>query len=185
MTQLPKSSWDSSYKSGFTPWRDTNPQVESIIEKARITSGGVLDLGCGSGEWSAAFARKGFEVEGLDYSDEAIKIAQSQTTTAEFTNWDLEDLERYPFKKEGYELILDLKVLAFIKDKNKYLQTIANKLMGIFFLQVFHKHDEKPSICVTKEEFAETVLKFFNVKSEEILEPRTGKVIGTYYLIKK
>lgn len=47
-----------------------------ILKKFGITHGILLDLACGTGSFSVRFAKKGFEVIGIDISPEMLSIAQ-------------------------------------------------------------------------------------------------------------
>lgn len=175
-------NWDKSYQNNQTPWREAKPDVDSLLGQSGITGGSALDLGCGTGEWGIALADKGFEVEGLDYSADALSIARSQSKKVTFVEWDLEKLSSYPFKHEKYNLIIDQKVLAFIQDKETYLNTIRQKLSGVFVLTVFHQHDEKPAICVPKTLFDRLIPSRFEVVHSELSTPRPGKIFATYWL---
>lgn len=175
--------WDSSYSKGRTPWRESE-DLSGRLKIAGITSGNAMDLGCGTGEKAIWLAEHSFEVEGLDYSNEALKIAREHSAKVSWIEWDLEQLANYPFKHPKYDLIIDNKVLAFIKNKEAYLETIQKVLGGVYILTVFHEHDEKPAICVPKSEF-DRLTAGFEVISKEIRNHRPGKVSGVYFLRNK
>ncbi len=179
------NNWNSSYKSNLTPWREEKPDIDEILKITGISGGAALDLGCGTGEWGIALAKRGFEVESLDFSAEALKIALLQSKKVTFVEWDLEKLSDYAFKRIKYDLILDQKVLAFIKDKEKYLNTIQSVLGGVFVLTVFHEHDEKPAISVPIKLFNKLILSRFSVIHSNESNPRPGKIFATYYLQNK
>jgi SAM-dependent methyltransferase len=48
--------------------REAAPGLLSILRKAGIRSGRVIDLGCGSGIWAAALCGAGYDVVGVDIS---------------------------------------------------------------------------------------------------------------------
>ena len=48
----------------------------SLIKSFKLPKGSVLDIGCGTGIYSCAFAKLGFDVKGIDLSDNSIKIAK-------------------------------------------------------------------------------------------------------------
>ncbi len=165
---MSKQSWEEFYKKGQTPWRSLSVDLSETLKKAGISSGAVLDLGCGTGEFSKWLSDRGFAVEGIDFSKEAIKTAKEICPSCNFTDWDLEDLENYPFKHEKYDIILDSKVIAFIENKEKYLDLIRSKLKGVFILQTFLRHDEKPSIAVNEGELELLLKDRFNIKDKQI-----------------
>lgn len=165
---MKKELWEESYKKGQTPWRSLSVDLSETLKKANVSSGVALDLGSGTGEFSKWLSEHGFETEGIDFSEEAIKTAKEACPSCRFTNWDLEDLEEYPFKYEKYDIILDSKTIAFIENKEKYLDTIKSRLKGIFILQTFLRHDEKPLIAVNENELERLLKDRFNIKSKKI-----------------
>lgn len=48
----------------------------------------ILDIGCGSGRISLEMIKKGYQVTGLDFSEEAVKKAQSKGVSAKQANLD-------------------------------------------------------------------------------------------------
>jgi 2-polyprenyl-3-methyl-5-hydroxy-6-metoxy-1,4-benzoquinol methylase len=179
-------AWEDLYKSNKTPWREAKPNIDELLTHSGVSGGTALDLGCGTGEWAVGLAKKEFTVEALDFSEEALKVAQLQTGSdaVNFVHWDLEELAHYSFKHPFYDLILDEKVLAFIRAKQSYLDAVHSVLKGVYVLTIFHEHDENPIICVPKAEFDRLVLSRFKVLTSTIINPRPGKVVATYYLTK-
>ena len=63
-----------------------------------IPSGGkILDLGCGTGRDSRWFSEKGFDVTGVDFSKEMLKIAKRIAPKAKFI---LQDISRLEIKEK-------------------------------------------------------------------------------------
>lgn len=57
---------------------------------AKLTKGArVLDGGCGLGDWTLYFARKGFSVVGLDLSRQTVEQLQARFPEAEFVDGDI------------------------------------------------------------------------------------------------
>ena len=52
--------------------------ILSFFEKNGIKSGTVLDLACGTGSMSIPFMKKGYNIIGLDYSEEMLEIASNR-----------------------------------------------------------------------------------------------------------
>ena len=52
--------------------------ILSFFEKNGIKSGIVLDLACGTGSMSIHFMKKGYNIIGLDYSEEMLEIASNR-----------------------------------------------------------------------------------------------------------
>lgn len=58
--------------------RLVDPRLRSVAAIATLVPAGrVLDLGCGRGELAYFFAERGYEVTAIDYSEDAIALAQS------------------------------------------------------------------------------------------------------------
>lgn len=150
---LTQADWDSCYQDGRTPWRDHAREYSEWLSMLNLHSGTVLDLGCGTGEKSMWFVNHGFKVDAIDYSKEAIKIARNQSDLSCFYQYDLEQLARWSQLQSNYDLILDIKVLAFIQDKQKYIDTIAKHLKGTFIVEVIWCHDEHPYVAVDRSTF--------------------------------
>ncbi len=65
--------------------KGTTQEVEAICAITGLSGGRVLDIGCGPGRHSLEFARRGFDVTGVDISATFIDLA---TTAAEAANLD-------------------------------------------------------------------------------------------------
>jgi len=55
----------------------------------------ILDIGCGPGTFSKYLINKGFKVEGIDLSEEMLKIARLKVSEVKFNLMDMRNLE-YP-----------------------------------------------------------------------------------------
>ncbi len=68
-------------------------------------SGRLLDVACGEGSFAVAMAQSGWQVTGIDQSDEMLAIARERATKAgvavEFRQGDM----REPFGLEGFDLV--------------------------------------------------------------------------------
>lgn len=104
------------YRSGFPlettkmPWADrTGVEVDRAIAMLKPQgSERVLDLACGIGRHSLELRRRGFEVVGVDISDELLEVAASdaaeQSLDISFVQADLRELD---FQDE-FDLVLSL-----------------------------------------------------------------------------
>lgn len=94
-----RSHFENSY-TGNPPWDIGKPQG-AIAESVDLVISPVLDAGCGTGENALFLAASGHEVTGIDFVDEAIRIARRKAAerglTVEFQVKDamtLEDWDR-------------------------------------------------------------------------------------------
>lgn len=57
------------------PYRDWCDYVTSLLKEYGVTDGLVLDLGCGTGKLTRLLAKKGYDMIGVDLSEEMLEIA--------------------------------------------------------------------------------------------------------------
>ena len=107
------------YAVGFTPWEQmAHPQIAGQIadlvareEQGREPPyGRALDLGCGSGIWVVALARRGWQVTGVDFVPKAIRRARERAEQAEveveLLEGDVTELDAAGVGS-GFQLLLD------------------------------------------------------------------------------
>ena len=67
--------WDTN--GDFKPLHDINPaRLNYIIERADLSAGPVVDIGCGGGILTEAMAATGAEVTGVDMAGKALTVAR-------------------------------------------------------------------------------------------------------------
>lgn len=88
---------------------DAEKLVRLIISQEAIKSGGkLLDLGCGAGRHAALFARVGFEVFGIDISNNLLKLARKDSEEKGiYLSLMRADLRSIPLKA-GFDLVTNL-----------------------------------------------------------------------------
>ena len=104
---------------------DTENQVDFIIKTLELTGKErILDLACGYGRHSLAFARRGFYVTGVDitkaYIDDATKTAKEQSLNAAFIHTDIRDVA---YKGE-FDVVLNLAdgAIGYLEDNAENLK---------------------------------------------------------------
>ncbi len=60
------------------------PGILNILARGGIREGLVVDLGCGSGLWAKELADAGYDVLGIDVSEEMVRISRGRVPEAEF-----------------------------------------------------------------------------------------------------
>lgn len=79
---------DIPYKYTFDDWRHIDNLVEKLPSNAKI-----LDVGCGNGlPIDKYLSEKGFEVLGIDISENQIELAKNNAPQAKFEVMDMEEL---------------------------------------------------------------------------------------------
>ena len=95
-----------------------------------ITTGSVLDIGCGDGSLCRELARRGFDVYGCDVSEELVTVARGMLSDAVS---DADDRirpiadNRIPFDRR-FDLVTILGVLVYIPRHVDYLRQVAQHL---------------------------------------------------------
>lgn len=84
----------------------------------------ILDIGCGSGKISQELLKKGYQVVGLDFSEEAIKKAQAQGVVAKRANLD----EGIPETSDTYDIVWAGDIVEHVFDPIGLLKESARVL---------------------------------------------------------
>lgn len=123
---MDKEFWNEGYQ--------TDPEGQSIpdrvvsAEVVGMTPGRALDLGCGTGQNALALAERGWQVVGVDWSENAIRIAQS---AAESRGLDaafvVGDITRYE-PPHQFDLVISTFALPDHDKVELALRTAANSL---------------------------------------------------------
>lgn len=61
-----------------TPYEEWYKFIEDCIKEQGIVVQSVCELGCGTGQMTMLFAKKGYDVIGIDYSPEMLMVAQDR-----------------------------------------------------------------------------------------------------------
>lgn len=73
------------YLAGGVPWDETDPPPEVIAAAAELPPGRALDLGAGLGRAAFHLARRGWQVDGVDFVPEAVADATRRAVAAGLT----------------------------------------------------------------------------------------------------
>ena len=118
----------------------------SVVKKWEITSGKMLDIGCGTGLLAIEFAKNlsGVEIIGLDLSDVALEVGRDNVQKSEvierisFKKGDAEDI---PFEDNAFNLVISSNTLHLILNPIKMFNEIHRVLKpkGKFFISDFRR----------------------------------------------
>ena len=105
----------------------------------------ILDAGCGGGRNLIYFLKAGYNVCGIDQSDEAIARVRSLASTLAphlpATNFRAESIESMSFADESFDVVISSAVLHFANDE-RHWQEMVNEMWrvlkprGIFFARL-------------------------------------------------
>jgi len=105
--QADQKRWDERYKgSDLRASRSPNPFLKKYIRL--LPQGIALDVACGQGANAVFLARKGFKVDALDISGEALRKVRKLAEEFKVKIRTLRaDLDSYSLEKEKYDLVAD------------------------------------------------------------------------------
>lgn len=133
---LPPCDWE---KFDLTE-RPSHGYVYSVKCLGDIRGKKVLDLGCGTGWLSVILAKRGANVEAIDISTEAIRIAVEMAKVnqvAEKINFKVGSIYELDYPSDYFDFVIGQAILHHIRDKTKLAEQLFRilKLGGeaVFF----------------------------------------------------
>ncbi len=75
------------------PYADEARFVDSLLRDAGVARGRLLDVACGTGRHAAQFGALGWDVTGVDLSDELLEQARLSAPEARFERQDMRELD--------------------------------------------------------------------------------------------
>jgi len=155
----------------------------NMIQSICVIEGkNVLDIGCGGGIYTKAFAEMGASfVTGLDFSEQILSSAKENCKSYTNINFHLGNALNTQLKKEQYDIILERAIIHHINDLDSCFKE-AYKLLkpgGIFIIQ-----DRTPEDCILEGSSTHIRGYFFSkypslVSKETVRRHSSEKVIQT------
>lgn len=132
----------------------------------------ILDIGSGPGQFSKYIKENGFDVEGVDYSDEMVLIAKKKVPNVKFSKMDMRKLE---FKEKYFDGLLVSYSLIHIPSNQ-----IASTLKGFYkilkpggYILIIAQYGKANQII--DEPFLPTEKMFFNFFTKDRLKKYLNK----------
>mgnify|MGYP001420553231 CR=1 FL=1 len=194
--------WDSVYERGMVYGKDPSIcalRVEELMEERIGTE--ILDIGCGYGRDAKYLAYKGYKVQGIDPSGNAITMAMKNFPVGDFK---FGSFSKIPYRGNSFDCVMSHLTYHMLKEneRKKALQEVNRVLKpkGLLVFTVLSFHDpisikerkEHPEYGEYNEAFdrkmIEKEFKEFNVsKIEELdvthMHPKGKKVTHKIFLI--
>lgn len=143
-----KEFWEQRFKKEGTIWSDDPSQ--SAIYAANFFRNypiqHLMILGIGYGRNSRPFIERGYEVSGIEISEEAIKILNNSDIKGKIKKIHNGSILEIEFKNEKYDAIFSFNVLHLFQEKErieiiKKCKSILNN-SGLLFFTVISEFDQ-------------------------------------------
>ena len=143
--------WDEIYRTEKGAVVDVDKNIYPLADLLRERRAKrVLDLGCGSGRHTVYLAENGFEVYGIDISEEGINSCQNHLAEknlhAELTIGSI--FEELPYKQSFFDAVVCIRVInhAVIEDIRKAIAEVERVLKprGLILVTVRKSVADKP-----------------------------------------
>jgi 2-polyprenyl-6-hydroxyphenyl methylase / 3-demethylubiquinone-9 3-methyltransferase len=102
----------------------------------------ILDVGCGAGFVSNGFAKNGFQVTGVDYSKDALEVAQRHAPAGVPPRYVFGDAYALPFADHSFDCVVAFDFLEHVTDPKKVIMEVKRVLQpgGIFLFHTFNRN---------------------------------------------
>ncbi len=120
---------ESRVKSPWIAERITNPKAQ------------ILDVGCGAGFLSNDLGKLGFDVTGIDLSEDSLRVA-GEHDTSKSVKYITADALQLPFADETFDVVTAMDFLEHIEDQKGFIREVARVLKpgGRFFFHTFNRN---------------------------------------------
>lgn len=124
------------------PYQEWCAYVTSFLQEYQITEGLILDLGCGTGSLTEKLAEKGYDMIGVDYSDDMLEIAMDKRTASGlnilYLQQDMREFELYGTVKAVISICDSINYLLDYGDLVKVFSLVNTYLdpKGIFLFDL-------------------------------------------------
>lgn len=114
---MPSELSSKIYESTATAYnlgRKADPVIADVLGKNLILNPDetYLDIGCGTGNYTNALAKKGFNIQGIDLSPSMLKEAKNR-----FPNliWHKADMRKLPFQSHSFNGVVSVNTLHYVR----------------------------------------------------------------------
>lgn len=114
-----------AYASCFTYSRMRLAQLLDAQLNTGLKGKKLLDVGCGTGHHLAQLRERGFQVTGVDGSEEMLAVARKDNPGVDFATSDVETL---PFADNTFDIAICIEVLRYLPDPRQCIREMARVL---------------------------------------------------------
>lgn len=133
----------------------------------------VLDVGCGTGNFSIKLAQKRCKVTGIDISEKMLDIAREKAKMAgfniEFKKMDVYNLD---FPSESFDAVFSMAAFEFIKEPQKAFNEMYRVLVpgGQLLIGTIHKDSAWGRLYTKQAKSPDSIFRFADFKTLKELE---------------
>jgi SAM-dependent methyltransferase len=196
MTEQRVFDWENIYKSNKVtdlPWYNLGLDIDlqDALEKMELGSGTFLDLGTGPATQAMRLQELGFEVTGVDISEEAIRQARQTYKDLELIQDDI----LHTRLTNKFDFILDRGCFHVIdpNQRETYVRNVINLLndSGLLFLKCFS--DQMPETGAGPYRFSRQMIRdifepyfsILEIRDTEFLNDKNSGPIKSLFTILK
>ncbi|SES89992.1 ubiquinone biosynthesis O-methyltransferase [Natronincola peptidivorans] len=162
--------WYESKMGRFVDEVETNLAFSMFVPQKGMT---ILDVGCGTGNFSIKLAELGCKVVAIDLSEEMLKVARRKVEEKElditFHTMDVYDIK---LEENQFDAVFSMAAFEFIKEPQKAYTEMMRVLKpgGELLIGTIHRNSSWGSLYMSKDFQENTVFKYADFKSLEELE---------------
>lgn len=147
------------------PYEEWNTYLCSILKSYNIADGLVLELGCGTGRMTRLLSEDGYDMIGLDLSEEMLEIANNKEIDRQgkghilYLNQDMREFELYGTVRAVVSICDSINYITDEADLLQVFRLVNNYLdpggIFIFDLNTRYKYEEllgDQTICENRDE---------------------------------
>lgn len=176
-------SYDSWYKTKLGSFID-KVETDLAFRLFKPQKGmKILDIGCGTGNFSIKLAKMGCKVVGIDISDEMLNIAKEKAENEgleiEFYNMDVYNLK---FQDNYFDGAFSMAAFEFIKEPERAIEEIFRvvKKGSQIMIGTINKDSKWGELYLSEEFQKNSVFKYADFKTlDDLKKLRTEKLVKT------
>lgn len=133
--------WYTAYDDPIALLRAENEAKFPWILDRISKKGTLLDVGCGAGFLTNRMAKEGFQVTGVDLSQESLNVAERYDTT-KTAKYIKADACHLPFADNSFDVVTTLDFLEHVPNPADVVKECARVLKpgGVFFYHTFNRN---------------------------------------------
>lgn len=144
------------------PYEEWNRYLTGLLKEYEISDGLVLELGCGTGRMTRLLSKSGYDMIGVDNSEEMLQIARDAGKESEGILYLLQDMREFELYGTVRAVVSVCDSINYILEEEELLEVfrLVNNYLDpggifIFDMNTIYKYKEllgETTICENREE---------------------------------